>query len=79
MKVLQMTKELLIWMLRNKLREVNKIDTFNTLEDIVEYSNNDEKGCYETSQEFTGFKNLFREIIVKDWKGTDLQCSKHRK
>ena len=70
-------KELLIEMLKNKPKEVNKIDIFDFIEDIVKYLNDNKEGDYETSQEFIGFKNLFKGMVVRDWKDTDIKCYKY--
>jgi len=72
-------KELLVEMLRNKPREVNLMDIFDMIKDILKYLNEDEDGEYETSQEFTGFKYLFRGIVMRDWKGANLEYRKYRK
>ena len=59
-------KELLIKMLKNKPRDINEMNIFDITEDIVKYLNNDKEGDYKTSQEFIGFKNLFKGMVVRD-------------
>ena len=65
-------------MLKNKPEEVDCMDIFNMIEDILKYLSEDGEGDYETSQEFVSFKYLFRGIVMKDWKRTDLECRKYR-
>ena len=54
------------------------MDIFNFIEDIVKYLNDDVEGDYETSQEFIGFKKLFKGMVVRDWKGADMKYYKYR-
>ena len=41
-------KELLVEMLKNKLKMVNQLDIFNIKEDILKFLNEDDEGNYET-------------------------------
>ena len=61
-------KELLVEMLKRKLREVDQMDIFDMIEDILKYLNKDDKKEYETTQEYVGFKYLFRACTMRDWK-----------
>ena len=72
-------KNLLIEMLKERPKEVDRIDIFDIIEDILKYLDEDEEGDFETSQEFIGFKYLFRGIVMRDWKGSNLRCRKYRK
>ena len=74
----EFVKELLIDILKNKPREVDYMDIFDMIEDILTYLTEDEEGEFETTQEFIRFKNLFRGIVMKDWKGIDQKCRRYR-
>ena len=44
--------------------------------DIVKCFKGDEDQ-YDTSQQYAGFKDLFRGFVVKYWDGADFNCRKH--
>ena len=66
-------------MLKERPEEVDRMDIFDMIEDILKYLEEEEEEEYDTTQEFIGFKHLFQGIVIRDWKGTDLRCRKYRK
>ena len=59
-------KNLLIEMLKERPREVDCMDVFDIIEDMLKHLSKDEEGDFEMSQEFIGFQNMFRGIAIKD-------------
>ena len=47
------------------------------IEDIAGYLYGCEEDEYATTQQYIGFKELFRGYVVKDWIGTDFNCTKY--
>ena len=51
---------------------------FDMVEDIMIYLESEDKDECEISQQCIGIGWLFRDFMVKDQKGADFQCNKHR-
>ena len=62
----------------NKSNECNQLDVLDMIECIVKHLNEVIEGEYETFKESIGFKHLFRGLVMRDWKGKNLQCRKYR-
>ena len=49
------------------------------IEGTLKHLSEDEEGEHETNEKFIGFKHLFRQIVIKDQKETDVRRRKDRK
>ena len=58
-------------MIREKLENVELDAVYLLTEDILQYFDNEEDEDYEMNQAIIGIKDLFREYIIKAWKGID--------
>jgi len=47
------------------------------IKDIIVYLEEGDEDEYETSQQYIGMRELFRRIVVKDWKGSDFHYTKY--
>ena len=47
------------------------------IEDITIYFDNGDEDEFTTSQQYIGFRELFRGYIVKDWVGSNFNCDKY--
>ena len=46
-------------MLKERPEEVDRMDIFDMIEDILKYLDDEEEEDFDTTQEFIGFKHLF--------------------
>ena len=73
-------KDLAIELFNERGSEINPEDMLDMLEDIIGFLQGDEdEDEHETSQQCVGMKDIFRGIVVKDWKGADFNCTKYHK
>ena len=61
----EFVKKLLIDMLKERPEEVDRMEIFDMIEDILKYLDEEEED-FDTTQEFIGFKHLFRGIVMRD-------------
>jgi len=71
-------KELALELFKNKLNNINVDIIMYFIENISQYINDDKEDEYEINWYFVGMSNLFRQFIVKMWKGINFSSNKYK-
>lgn len=72
----EFVKETTEELLKQKNEKVEEETILEMMEDICKFFEGEEDE-YETTQQYVGFKALFRGYAVKDWKGADVNCKSY--
>ena len=72
----EFVKETTEELLKQKNEKVEEETILEMMEDICKFFEGEEDE-YETTQQYVGFKALFRGYAVKDWKRADVNCKSY--
>ena len=64
-------------MFKEKKKQRDRVEILDMIEDIMVFLEEGDEDEYETSQQYIGMKDLFKGFVVKDWKGSNFNCSKY--